>query len=111
MRTLPLILAGLLLAALLTACDGPEHAWLKGTWTLAHNPQQDSEDVLEFDGRGRITIRTANGESLRGRYELVGDALHISVEREGRGVEAGFEVSPDRKRLKYHNGAYYERAE
>ncbi len=111
MRILSSILAGLLLGALLTACGGSEQPWLQGTWTLAHNPQQDSEDVLEFDGRGRVTIRTAGGETLRGRYELSGDMLSLSIERDGREAEADFEVSSDRRRLTYHTGAYYLRAE
>lgn len=110
MRPFAAIIAFLLVAAL-PACSGPEDTWLSGTWTLAHNPQQDSADVLEFDGRGRITIRTSDGQSLRGRYQLADDMLNIVLEREGRPIEASFNVSPDRKRLVYHTGAYYLREE
>lgn len=111
MRTIASTLSCLLLTALLSACGGPEHAWLEGTWTLAHNPQGDSEDTLDFDSRGRVIIHTEADETLRGRYELTGDMLNMSIDLDGRSVEAGFTVSPDRKRLTYHTGAYYMRAE
>lgn len=110
MRPFAALLA-LLLVAALPACGGAEETWLRGTWTLAHNPQQDSADVLEFDGRGRITIRTSDGKSLHGRYQLSGDMLNLTLDRDGRLVEAGFSVSPDRKQLIYHTGAYYLREE
>jgi hypothetical protein len=110
MRPFAVVLA-LLLVATLPACGGAEDAWLRGTWTLAFNPQRDSADVLEFDGRGRITIRTSDGQSLRGRYHVSGDLLTIALEKDDRSIEVDFSVSPDRKRLMYHTGAYYEREE
>ncbi|MBI5450611.1 MAG: hypothetical protein HY940_04565 [Gammaproteobacteria bacterium] len=102
---------GVLLAGLLAACGRAPDAppWLLGSWTLTHNPNHDDNDSLSFLPHGKVQIRTEDGRTLDGVYQLSDQALVISIMNGQRPVEARFTVSSDHARLQYSNGAYYTR--
>ncbi|MCC6207535.1 MAG: hypothetical protein IT488_05240, partial [Gammaproteobacteria bacterium] len=105
------ILAILLLAAALAACstDASQASWLHGTWTLAYNPGNDSQDVLTFDPDGKVEIRTSDARRINGTYHLKGQTLLLLLEGRTGVIDVQFEISPDHARLLYPSGAYYTR--
>lgn len=102
----------ILLALALIACgEVSREEWLHGTWFLAHNPQQDSEDELSFSRDGTVAIHTARGEVIRGKYLVSEGDLSLVLDMNGRPLEVHFEIAPDHSRLTYQNGAYYAKRE
>jgi hypothetical protein len=103
--------AALLLVALTTACsDGSGAAaqqWLHGAWELTFNPDQDSEDDLVFAKDGSMRVHAANARVIDGKYLVSGNELLMLLVVNGKPVEVRFEISPDKSRLIYKNGAYY----
>jgi hypothetical protein len=98
-------------AAMTAACDsGADPAaqqWLHGTWELTFNPDRDSEDDLVFDKDGSVQIHTANKRIIDGRYMVSDNELLMALIVNDKPVEVRFEISPDKSRLVYRNGAYY----
>lgn len=103
--------SALLLALVLAACGDPaaREEWLHGTWTLAHNPQGDSNDVLRFARDGTVAIHTENDQVIHGNYSVTADDLALTLDVDARNVDVHFEISDDRSRLVYSTGAYYTR--
>ncbi len=101
----------LLLTAMTTACDsGSDPAaeeWLHGTWELTFNPERDSEDALVFNRNGFVQVHTANKRVIDGSYQMSSNTLLIVLVVNDQPVDVRFEISPDKSRLVYENGAYY----
>lgn len=109
---MPRLITLILLALAVVACDGTtREEWLHGTWSLAYNPQRDSEDELSFGRDGTVSIHTARDQLIRGKYQVSEDDLAMVLDVDGKVVEVHFEISPDRSRLVYPNGAYYTKRE
>jgi hypothetical protein len=109
---MPRLFASALLTLLLAACggDAARHEWLHGEWVLTYNPQRDSEDMLRFEPSGKVSVLLSSGKKdIQGRYHVSEQGVEMMLEVDERLVDAHFDVSPDRSRLIYHNGAYYTR--
>ncbi len=103
------LLIPICLTLLLFACGGDNrHDWLHGDWVLTYNPQRDSQDTLRFEPSGKVYILVSSEKpDIRGRYQVSDEGLDMLLNVDDRIVEAHFDISPDRSRLIYHNGAYY----
>lgn len=101
----------LLLSTMLAACDSSEdpgaQQWLHGTWELNFNPDRDDQDDLTFREDGTVRIDTANERIVNGKYQVSGNDLLLVLVVNDKPVEVHFEVSQDKSRLVYGNGAYY----
>lgn len=108
---MPTVIAVLLLAVLAAACGNgggdTAHAWLHGTWELTFNPEHDSEDDLEFRRDGSVRVHTENKHIIDGMYQVSNDELLMVLVVNDKPVDVRFEISPDRTRLTYKNGAWY----
>ena len=105
------VLPFLLLLLAVGGCSGhdseAETAWLIGSWTLSHNPENDDEDILVFDRGGKLQIKTVDGRTLPGQYVLEGNKLKVVLPLRKKVIETSFAVDPGKQRLTYENGAYY----
>jgi hypothetical protein len=110
-RRLTAAALALLFVAMASACgsgdDPGAQQWLHGTWELTFNPDRDDEDNLVFDEDGVVRILTADNRVLDGRYQVSGNDLLLVLVVNDKPVDVRFEISPDRSRLTYRNGAYY----
>jgi len=88
-----------------------DRSWLVGTWKLSYNPAHDDEDVLYFEEDGSVEIDTVDGRKVLGKYLLRKDKLSITLITRRQPIDVNFSISPDHKRLRFKNGAYYERKE
>jgi len=83
--------------------------WLVGRWELAYNPEHDDEDVLLFKTDGSVEIHTVDGRKVLGKYLLTKNKLAITLISRRQPIDVSFSINPDRTRLRFKNGAYYER--
>jgi len=94
----------------LTGCFEKEKvdtSWVLGTWTLAHNPENDDNDKLVFDSDESVTVLAEKGGKLQGSYQYAGDKLKLLLQAQRKTIEVEFEVSSDHSKLIYKSGAYY----
>lgn len=101
----------LAVAALTAGCGNPaeRETWLHGDWRLAYNPSHDSDDELSFTPDGTVAIHTADARLIKGKYFVRDQNLLLLLEGQGRVIDVQFQISHDRTRLTYQNGAYYTR--
>lgn len=101
----------LCVALIVTACnsggDPAAQQWLHGAWELTFNPDRDSKDDLIFASDGSMKIHTENKQVIDGKYRVEGDELAMVVIVNDKPVDVRFDISPDKSRLTYSNGAYY----
>ena len=94
----------------LTGCFEEEKvdtSWVLGTWTLAHNPENDDNDKLVFDSDQSVTILAEKGGKLQGGYQYADGKLKLSLQSARKSIDVEFEVSSDHSKLIYESGAYY----
>ncbi len=110
-RRLAVAALALLFVVMASACgsggDPGAQQWLHGTWELTFNPDRDDEDNLVFDEDGVVRILTADNRVLNGRYQVSDNDLLLVLVVNDKPVDVSFEISPDKTRLVYRNGAYY----
>lgn len=82
-------------------------SWVLGKWEVAHNPENDDEDILIFDSDDTVTVLAEKGGKLEGSYTIAGNLVKISIPVERKTIEVEFQVSSDRSKLIYESGAYY----
>lgn len=104
-------LIAVMMLAIVSGCESggekQDLSWVLGKWELAHNPENDDEDVLIFDSDDSVTVLAEKGGKLEGNYAVTGDRLKISLPVQRKTIEVEFEVSSDRSKLIYKSGAYY----
>jgi hypothetical protein len=105
-----------LLLAVLAACApdvgtgreaGPD--WLLGTWALAHDPDGDPRDWLEFADNGALTVRAPDGREFAGEWRLDGDTVRMTLVVDGRRLGIDLVAAAARDRLATETGAWYAR--
>ncbi len=96
-----------LLAPGCSSGDPASHSWLHGSWELTFNPQKDDADVITFNSDGTVSIATADGHGVIGKYAVLDQEVALTLVSNQKIVDVRFAMSPDHTRLVYENGAYY----
>lgn len=106
------LLLGAVLAA--TAARAEDEDWLIGRWELAHSPDGDPTDRLEFSPDGRVTVITPNLKRLGGRYEVTGREVLLNYKIGNQSIIITLTYGPDKAKLyarsaRTGNTAVYEK--
>ena len=114
-------LAKVTLFALLLIINGEtfsqEKVWIEGSWLLTLDPDNDTQDEIQFLTGGRFkTTEVSQSKSLDGRYSLEKESVKIDLFHEGQ-VFYTLTLTYDEKRDKLYyyseetgNTSYYTRS-
>jgi len=103
------LLAAIFMVTIAGCSDGNKQgtSWLLGKWELAHNPENDDEDVLIFDSDDTVTVLAEKGGKIQGTYQYLEGKLKLALPTARQTIDVEFEVSSDHSKLIYKSGAYY----
>lgn len=99
MRVIAILVVPILVYCFALPVHAADHQWIVGTWGLAHDPDGNKKDWLEFTADGRAYAISDGGRRMAGEYSIVGSEVRIVYQHKGKSIPITLRYTPNKQRL------------